>query len=71
MRTVTTMRTICEVLREICWHSKDPVIKEKCMEATVMAKKMDEKLREYSGIWDEGMWEPVEDADERRVNRKK
>ncbi len=38
------MRTICEVLREIYWETTDPVIREKVLEATIMAKKMDRKL---------------------------
>lgn len=41
------MRTICEVLREIYWLTEDPEIREKLLEATVMAKKMDRKLIEY------------------------
>lgn len=55
-------RTICEVLREIYWHTKDPVVREKVQEATVMAKKMDAKLREYKEDWDaENMWQDLAD----------
>ncbi len=46
------MRTICEVLREIYWETTDEVIREKVLEATIMAKKMDRKLIEnYNKKW--------------------
>lgn len=46
------MRTICEVLREIYWLTEDPEIREKLLEATIMAKKMDRKLIEnYHRKW--------------------
>jgi hypothetical protein len=41
------MRTICEVLREIYWTSRDPEVRNLVLEATIMAKKMDRKLIEY------------------------
>lgn len=67
MTSATHFRTICEVLREIYWQSDDTVVKEKCMEATVMAKKMDAKLREYKDDWDADMWEPVDDEKVQRL----
>ncbi len=58
------MRTICEVLREIYWYTGDLVVREKVLEATSMAKKMDGKLRKYKKHWDkQDMWEPNEDAE--------
>ncbi len=57
-------RTVCEVLREIYWHTDDPVVREKILEATIMAKKMDAKLREYKEDWDkEGMWEVIDNME--------
>lgn len=57
-----TKRTICEVLREIYWETKDETIREKAMEATKMAKRMDAKLRQYKGHWDKHEWEEIPDA---------
>jgi hypothetical protein len=66
-------RTICEVLRETFWHTDDPVVRDKLMEATEMAKKMDKRLREYAKdagqIWDEDMWEAIDDYEERELER--
>ena len=65
------MRTVCEVLREIYWHTDDPIVREKVLEATVMAKKMDIKLREYKADWDaEDMWELLDDQHE-RINQRR
>ena len=64
-------RTVCEVLREIYWHTKDPVVRDKIEEATVMAKKMDKKLREYKYDWDKDMWKPLENEDEIKEQRRK
>ena len=49
--------TICEVLREIYHRTADPVIQEKLILATAMAKKMDAKLREYKADYDKGWWD--------------
>lgn len=49
--------TICEVLREIYHKTNDPVIQEKLILATAMAKKMDAKLREYKADYDKGWWD--------------
>lgn len=61
-----SMRTICEVLREIYWSTRDETIRDKVKEAMVMAKSMDRKLTEYFNEahtdsekrYDEGMWKP-------------
>ena len=69
--TSYSMRTVCEVLREIYWHTTDPIVREKVLEATIMAKKMDSKLREYKEDWDaEGMWEDLDNEDERIHQRR-
>ena len=65
-------RTVCEVLREIYWHTDDEVIREKVKEATVMFKKMDAKLREYKEDWDENdMWEPLDNHDDIKRQRQR
>lgn len=64
MVTANRFRTICEVLREIYWHTTDPVIREKALEASGMAKKMDKRLHEYKYGWDEGEWQITEDYEE-------
>lgn len=61
---VYSIRTICEVLREIYWSTRDDVIREKLKEAMVMAKKMDIRLTEYYNAanpdsderYDKGLW---------------
>jgi hypothetical protein len=50
-------RTICEVHREIYKSCSDPRIKELVLEAFIMGKKMDRKLKEYKWDWDEGFFE--------------
>ena len=71
----TDRRTICEVLREIFWQTEDHSIRDKVMEATTMAKKMDKKLREYARstgrLWDEDMWEAIDNKEERELERMK
>lgn len=64
--TSNKMRTICEVLREIYWHTEDPVIREKVTEAEVMAKKMSAKLHENAGL----VWEPNEDHEKDAAQRR-
>ena len=54
------LRTICEVLREIYWHTQDPEIREKVVEAERMAKRMDAKLRKYKYGWDKDEWEKID-----------
>jgi len=57
MREINDMRTLCEVLREINDIATDDRIKEKLIEATIMAKKMDKKLRANKKDWDHKFWE--------------
>ena len=68
--TTNKMRTICEVLREIYWHTTDPVVREKISEASNMAKRMDKKLHEYKYAWDEGVYEPTENYEEVAAQRR-
>jgi len=59
MHVISPRRTICEVLRRI--HNTKgvtPEIQKKCIEATVMAKKMDAKLREYKADWSKNFFKP-------------
>ena len=59
MHKMSPKRTICEVLREIyALQGVTPKIQEKCMEAVVMAKKMDAKLRGYKADWSKDFFEP-------------
>jgi len=55
------MRTICEVHREIYRELKkrnsDEPLLEKLEEAFNMAKKMNNKLRQYKHNYDDGWWE--------------
>jgi len=57
-------RTVCEVLREIYWHTDDLVVKEKALEAIDMAKRMDIRLREYKADWDRTEWAHIGNASE-------
>ena len=66
---VNPMRTVCEVLREIFWHTDDPVIRAKVLEAIGMAKKMDKKLRGYSEYYDDEMWEKLDNVEEVKLER--
>jgi hypothetical protein len=57
-------RSICEVHRELYdlahAHLQGPALQEftdKLEEAYAMAKKMQAKLRQYKGNYDEGWWE--------------
>ena len=64
---VSKRRTICEVLREINdilidspdYHLIVPFL----LEATLMAKKMDRKLREYKNDWDKKLYKKNMDYD--------
>ncbi len=57
--TANHMRTICEILREIYWATKDEAVREKVVEAEAMAKRMDAKLHEYKYGWDEDFYEEI------------
>jgi len=73
LRGVYSLRTICEVLREIndvlqgsAGHKKvHPLL----IEAEDMAKKMSRKLREYNREWDTGWWEENKDFEDDLINR--
>jgi hypothetical protein len=74
MRRASSFRTICEVHREIydaCEaipdHDREK-IRELVIEAFIMGKKIDERLREYKADWDAGFYGPNTD---RRVDRKR
>jgi hypothetical protein len=55
---VANKRTICEVLREIHDITKDkPDVVALLEEATIMAKKMDAKLKEYKADWQETFYQ--------------
>ena len=64
---VMDKRTICEVHRELydiaMTHLKDSphfaAITEKLEEAYWMGKKMNAKLRQYKGNYDDGWWEEM------------
>lgn len=59
----SAFRTVCEVHREIydeCSSLDEPLqskIKSLVLEAFIMVKKMDAKLREYKSDWDAGFYE--------------
>jgi hypothetical protein len=55
MRRASSWRTICEVHRDIYDLCSDrPEIQELVIEAFILGKKMDAKLREYKADWDKG-----------------
>jgi len=64
-KKVYQFRTICEVHREIydillANHSRSKnfkVLEEKLEESYCMAKRMDNKLRQYKHNYDDGWWE--------------
>lgn len=79
MKRASSFRTICEVHREIFdltepnadpWvaHNAMFKIRDLVLEAFVMGKKMDAKLREYKADWDAGFYDPNLDhrADSKR-----
>lgn len=58
LRRASSWRTICEVHREIYEACESlPAVRELVIEAFVMGKKMDQKLREYKADWDVGFYE--------------
>lgn len=76
LRRASSFRTICEVHREIfdLVESLPSPQKEKCqnliLEAFIMGKKMDFKLREYKADWDAGFYELNTDRRADRQRRK-
>lgn len=71
----SSFRTICEVHREIYDATEginDPgmaKIRELVIDAFIMAKKMDERLRFYKSDWDAGIYELNNDRAEDRALR--
>ena len=63
MKRASSFRTICEVHREIfdlCGlldEHTGTLLRRKVLEAFIMGKKMDRKLREYKSDWDSGFYE--------------
>lgn len=68
LKRSSSFRTICEVHREIYEATEDQKIRDLVVEAFIMGKKMDAKLREYKPTWDDGFYEVNTD---RRADRKR
>jgi hypothetical protein len=66
----SSFRTICEVHREI-FDAAGEEIRELVIDAFIMAKKMDEKLKAYKVDWDAGFYELNADRAEDRKKRLK
>ena len=69
----TSQRTICEVLREIYDRTEgNREVTDRLQEAYVMAKKMDAKLRQYSGDYDQEWWETeLEEVTQAKIKLRK
>jgi len=63
------LRNICEVHREIYHATKDEQIRQLVIDAYIMGKKMDAKLRSYKENWDAGMFEKNKDYGTDLFNR--
>ena len=61
MRRASSWRTICEIHREIYEACESEKVRELVLEAFIMGKKMDAKLRQYKADWDAGFYEPNAD----------
>lgn len=76
LRRASSFRTICEVHREIydaaetLPEPQKSEIQNKILEAFIMGKKMDAKLREYKADWDAGFYEVNTDRRADRHRRK-
>ena len=73
---VCVLRTICEVHREmhdlVIEKGYDKKLIKLLEESFNMAKKMDNKLREYKFKYDSGWWEITDEVDfEQKTNRRK
>ena len=71
----SSFRTICEVQREI-YDATETVqepekskIRELVIDAFIMGKKMDSKLREYKADWDAGFYQHNDDRSDDRKRR--
>lgn len=58
------LRTICNVIRRIYVTCKDEEIKRLCVEALLMSKSMNRRLKYYKKDWDKGLWQPDTLGDE-------
>ena len=63
------MRNICEMHREIFHSTQDEKLRELVIDAYIMGKKMDAKLRSYKADWDRGLLEKNEDYGTDKFNR--
>lgn len=76
MKRASSWRTICEVHREIydaCEGIEEPLktkVRDLVLEAFVMGKKMDGKLRDYKSDWDAGFYEKNLDHKQDSARRK-
>lgn len=70
MSHASPWRTICEVHREIYDKCAGlPEVQELVLEAFIVGKKMDAKLRAYKADWDEGFYADNKDQPDDRVKR--
>jgi hypothetical protein len=73
----SSWRTICEVHREIYDAAEDlaqparRILQELILDAFIMAKKMDAKLKSYKQDWDVGFYDKNNDRQEDRERRLK
>ena len=71
----SSFRTICEVHREIYDSTENlqepekTMIRELVIDAFIMGKKMDNKLKEYKSDWDAGFYDMNDDRAEDRKRR--
>lgn len=76
MKRASSFRTICEVHREmfdLCDELSEPqksAFQNLVIEAFIMGKKMDAKLREYKADWDAGFYELNRDHRQDSARRK-
>ena len=69
----TSKRTICEVLREIYDITEgNAEVTDRLQDAYVMAKKMDAKLRQFHGDYDQEWWElELEQVKKAKIKKRK
>lgn len=76
MRRSSSRRTICEVHREIydglegAPENLRGILRELVLEAFIMSKKIDKRLREYKDDWDEGFYGSNPDRRADRLRRR-
>jgi len=73
LRGAYSLRTLCEVLREINDTLQGNEVHKKIhpllIEAEDMAKRMSRKLREYNREWDYGWWKENKDFEDDLIRR--